>query len=55
MAASMPWPSTTTAPLSNDPNEMIRRLDRNITQVFHWVRLGFVVVIVLLVLVALGF
>lgn len=54
MAAAMPWSSAPIAPSSNDPNEMLARMDRNISQIFHWVRLGFVVVIVLLALVALG-
>jgi len=55
MSGSMPWSAASNAPLSNDPNEMLGRIDRNITQIFHWVRFGFVVVIVLLLLVALGF
>ncbi len=55
MAAAMPWSSAPNAPPSNDPNEMLVRMDRNISQIFHWVRLGFVVVIVLLILVAVGF
>jgi len=55
MTGSLPWSSATPAPPSSDPNELLRRIDRNITQIFHWVRLGFVVVIVLLILVAVGF
>lgn len=55
MAGSMPWPSAPTTLPSTDPNEMMQRMDRNITQIFHWVRLGFIVVIVLLVLVVIGF
>jgi hypothetical protein len=41
-------------PPTNDPNEMLRRIDQNTQQIFHWVRLGFVVVIILLVLVVIG-
>ena len=55
MAASLPWSSAPTAAPSNDPNELLRQIDRNTTQIFHWVRLGFIVVIVLLLLVAVGF
>jgi hypothetical protein len=51
------WPRSPAppAPLSNDPNELLRRIDRNTTQIFHWVRAGFIVVILLLVfLVIIG-
>jgi hypothetical protein len=51
----MPWTSAPSTPSSNDPNELLRHIDQTTTQVFHWVRLGFVVVIALLLLVALGF
>jgi hypothetical protein len=55
MSASMPWSSAPTAPPSNAPNELLRHIDQTTTQVYHWVRLGFVVVIVLLFFVAVGF
>jgi hypothetical protein len=55
MAGTSPWSSATAAATSNDPTELLRRIDRSTAQVFHWVRLGFIVVIVLLVLLALGF
>ena len=51
----MPWSTAPAAPMSNDPNEMLRVIDGKITQIFHWVRLGFIAVIVLLVLVIFGF
>jgi hypothetical protein len=51
MAGSLPWSSAPAAPTSNDPNELLLRIDRNISQIFHWVRLGFIVVIVLLIIV----
>ena len=54
MTGSLPWSSTPTAPQSNDPNEVLRRIDRNTQQIFHWVRLGFIVTIVLLALVVIG-
>jgi hypothetical protein len=53
MSGSVPW-STTPSPEPNDPNDLLRRIDQNTQQIFHWVRLGFVVVIVLLVLVVIG-
>jgi hypothetical protein len=37
--------------LPSDPNELLRRIDQQTTQMFHWVRAGMVVVILLLVLV----
>jgi hypothetical protein len=55
MSASLPWSATPNAPASNDPNELLRRIDQTTAQIFHWVRLGFVVVIILLFLVVLGF
>ena len=51
----MPWSSAPTAAPPNDPNALLQRIDRNTTQIFHWVRLGFIVVIVLLLLIAIGF
>lgn len=39
----------------NDPNEMLRRIDQQTTMIFHWVRAGVIVVIILLILIALGF
>lgn len=38
---------------SNDPNELLRRIDQRTTQMFHWIRAGLVVVILLLILVVL--
>jgi hypothetical protein len=54
MAGSLPWSSAPAAPPTNDANELLQRIDRNTAQIFHWVRLGFIVVILLLVLVAVG-
>lgn len=34
-----------------DPNELLRRIDMTTTQTFHWVRIGFIVVIILLIVV----
>ncbi|MCI4324114.1 MAG: hypothetical protein L3K03_08940 [Thermoplasmata archaeon] len=51
MAGSLPWSTTPPPPLTNDPNELLRRMDQNIQQMFHWVRLGFIAVIILLVVV----
>lgn len=33
-----------------DPNELLRRIDQRTTQMFHWVRAGMVVVILLLII-----
>jgi hypothetical protein len=38
-----------TAPPS-DPNELLRRIDQQTTQMFHWVRAGMVIVILLLII-----
>jgi hypothetical protein len=55
MAGSMPWSSPPSPAPMTDSNELLQRIDQNTQQIFHWVRLGFVVVIVLLVLVVIGF
>jgi hypothetical protein len=55
MAGSLPWSTAPRAPTSNDPNELLRRIDQNTTQIFHWVRAGVIVIIVLLLLVVVGF
>lgn len=47
-------PTAPAAPPTNDPNEMLRRIDQQTTQMFHWVRAGMIVVIILLILIALG-
>ena len=41
-----------TAPPS-DPNALLQRIDQRTTQMFHWVRAGIIVIILLLVFVAL--
>ena len=44
------------APLStNDPNEMLKRIDQTTMMTFHWVRIGVIVSILLLVAILLGF
>jgi len=55
MSASLPWSAAPTAPPPSDPNEVLRHIDQTTTQIYHWVRLGFIVVIVLLLLVIVGF
>jgi hypothetical protein len=46
-------PDPTAAPTlpSSDPTELLRRIDQQTTQMFHWVRAGMVVVILLLIVV----
>lgn len=39
----------------SDPNELLRRIDQTNTMMFHWIRAGMIVVIVLLVAILLGF
>jgi hypothetical protein len=46
----MPWSTTPQSSTMNDPNELlnrIRRIDQTTAQIFHWVRIGVVVIIVL--------
>ena len=46
MSASMPW-TPAPPPPTYDPNAILRRIDQTTTQIFHWVRIGVVLVIVL--------
>lgn len=52
MSGALPW-SPAPPPPSNDPNEMLRRIDQTTTQIYHWIRIGFVITIILLILVVL--
>jgi hypothetical protein len=58
MSAQMPWaqaqpPSQMYAPPQTyDPNMLLRRIDQTTTQIFHWVRIG-VVVLILLAIVSI--
>jgi len=40
---------------ANDPNDLLRRIDQQTTQMFHWVRAGVIATIVLLIAILLGF
>jgi len=57
MSTSMPWSGTPQSPAMNDPNELlnrIRRIDQTTAQIFHWVRIG-VVALIVLTIVAIVF
>lgn len=45
MSGSVPW--TPVQPPTYDPNAVLRHIDQTTTQIFHWVRIGVVVLIVL--------
>lgn len=53
MFGQRPTPTVLPSAQSNDPNELLRRIDQRTTQMFHWIRGGLVVVILLLILVVL--
>ncbi len=50
MSGSMPW-TPAPPPTTYDPNALLRRIDQTTTQIFHWVRIGIVVLIVLAVVI----
>jgi hypothetical protein len=55
MSGTLPWSGGPQAPAMNDPNELlnrIRHIDQMTAQIFHWVRLG-VTVLIVLVLVSI--
>jgi len=47
--------ATTTMPTAppSDPNELLRQINQRTTQMFHWVRAGMIVIIILLLFVVL--
>lgn len=50
-------PTTSQLPSAqtSDPNELLRRIDQQTTQMFHWIRAGIIIIILLLVfLVVIG-
>lgn len=56
MSATWPWSGTPQPPPMNDPNELlnrVRRIDQTTTQMFHWVRIGVVALIVLAIVIIL--
>jgi hypothetical protein len=53
MFGQRPASTALPTPQTNDPNELLRRIDQQTTQMFHWVRAGLIVVIVLLIVVVL--
>jgi len=55
MVGQPPVTMGTSLPSASDPNEILRRIDQTTTMTFHWVRIGVVVSIVLLLVIALGF
>jgi len=40
---------------ATDPNSLLQRIDQQTTQMFHWVRAGIIVMIILLIAIAIGF
>ncbi len=57
LAVPMLSPSTAPAALPDAPSndELLRRIDQQTTMTFHWVRLGVIVTIILLLLILIGF
>jgi hypothetical protein len=51
MAAPLSW-SSGAPPATNDPNELLRRIDANTTATLSWVRYGFIAVVILLAVIA---
>jgi hypothetical protein len=52
MSGTMPW-SPAPPPSPYDPNALLRNIDQTTTQTYHWVRIGVVAIIILLILVVL--
>jgi hypothetical protein len=50
MSGSLPWSSTTSPPPStNDPNELLRRIEQNTAQTLQWVKYVVYVLVVLVI------
>ncbi len=54
MTGSMPWSATPPALPTNDPTELLRRIDQNMASAVSWLKI-LVVAVVVLVLVNLAF
>jgi len=46
---SGPLSATTT----NDPNELLQRIDQQTTMIYHWVRAGIIAIVLLLIVVVI--
>ena len=53
MTGSLPWSSNAPQPQSNDPNELLRRIDRNTASLLTWMKILVIAVIALLLVTAL--
>jgi hypothetical protein len=50
MSGSLPWTPSPPPPLTNDPNELLRRIDQNTSTLVTWVKVLVAAVIVLVVI-----
>jgi hypothetical protein len=53
--SSLPWSPTTPSPPSNDPSEVLRRIERNTASLVGWVKVLVVAVVLLILVTALLF
>jgi len=54
MTGSLPWSPNAPAAPTNDPNELLRRIEMNTASLLTWVKILVVAAIALVVLTALG-
>ena len=55
MTGSMPWSTTPRSAPTNDPNELLQRIDRNTSSLLSWVKILIAVVVIMgLLTVILG-
>lgn len=55
MMGQVPMPGMPSPLPATDPNALLQHIDQTTTTMYHWVRAGVIVTIVLLLLVLVGF
>lgn len=53
MFGQRPWSPAAPPPTSSDPNALLQSIDQKTTMIYHWVRAGVVVLIVLVIIAIL--
>jgi hypothetical protein len=55
MGGALPWTPAGSSPVTNDPSEVLRRIEQNTANLVHWVKILVGVVVVLVIVTALLF
>jgi hypothetical protein len=53
MSGQPPWSPVPPPQQMYDPNALLRHIDQTTTQTYHWIRIGIIVIIILLIAIVL--